>query len=171
MGNNGMTAEDALSTKIETLWDFEIRASATFLVLLLVVAYVTGEEVQHTHPAIGYAIAALLITQLWWELFRPHPTRYLDSIFHPPRIRSLFERASTDLAHPKISTGFFVLAVAAVIVVIALFALVLIFFTHNFYPATAVDEMHEVVTYFAVGLVVFHIALVIVASMQHLDRP
>lgn len=159
-------AKDAFGTKIETLWDFEIRASAVCLFLLLVVAYVTGEEYQHTHAAIGYSIAALMITQLLWELLRPHSARYFDSIFHPPRVRTVFQR---DVGHPKISSGFFVLVVATIIAVIALAALVLVFFTHNFYPATAVDEMHEVITYLAVGLVIFHVALVIVASMQRYE--
>jgi cytochrome b len=168
MEKTGIAAKDDLGTKIETLWDFEIRASAVCLFLLLVMAYVTGEEYQHTHPAIGYSIAALMIAQLSWELSRPHSTRYLDSILHPPSVRPLFQ---PNMAHPKISSGFFVLAVATTIAVIALAALVLVFFTHNFYPATAVDEMHEVVTYLAVGLVIFHVVLVIVASLQSLDHP
>lgn len=171
MEKTGINVERGLGTKIETLWDFEIRVSAVCLFLLLVVAYVTGEEFQHTHQAIGYSIAALIITQLLWELLRPHSTRYLDSIFHPPGVRVLFQYASRDLAHSNISSGFFVLVIATVIAVIALAALVLVFFTHNFYSATAVDEMHEVVTYLAVGLVIFHITLVIIASIQRLDPP
>jgi cytochrome b561 len=86
-------------------------------------------------------------------------------------MQALFQRASDDLAHRKISTGFFVLAVATAVAVIALFALVLVFLTHNFYSATAIDEMHEVIAYLALGLVAFHVVLVIVASMQGLDRP
>ena len=158
------------TTAIENLWDFEIRASAVFLALLLVVAYVTGEETQHTHAILGYALAGLVVTQIWWELFRPHSSRYVDSVFHPERVAELFKRVSSDLADGKITAGSFVLAVAMVIAIISIFALVLVFLTHNFYSATAVDEMHEVIAYFALGLVVFHVALVIIASMQRLDR-
>ncbi len=158
------------TTAIENLWDFEIRASAVFLALLLVVAYVTGEETQHTHAIFGYALAGLVVTQIWWELFRPHSSRYVDSVFHPERVAELFKRVSSDLADGKITAGSFVLAVAMVIAIISIFALMLVFLTHNFYSATAVDEMHEVIAYFALGLVVFHVALVIIASMQRLDR-
>lgn len=158
------------TTAIESLWDFEIRASAALLALLLVVAYVTGEETQHTHAILAYAFGGLVITQTWWEMFRPHASRYVDSVFHPKRVAELFNRVSSDLAHRKIATGTFVLAVAMVIAIISLSALVLVFLTHNLYSATAVDEMHEVVAYFALGLVVFHIALVIIASMQRLER-
>ena len=157
-------------TAIESLWDFEIRASAAFLALLLVVAYVTGEETQHTHAVLGYALGALVITQTWWELFRPHESRYVDSVLHPKSAVELFRRVSSHLAHRKIASGTFVLAVAMVIAIISLFALVLVLLTHSLYSATAVDEMHEVVAYFALGLVVFHIALVIIGSMQRLDR-
>lgn len=162
--------QETAFTAIESLWDFEIRASALFLALLLVVAYVTGEETQHTHSVLGYAIAGLVIAQTWWELFRPHAKRYIDSVFHLERVADLFKRVSSDLAHSKTAAGTFVLAVAMVIAIISLIALVLMFLTHNLYSAAAVDEMHEVVAYFALGLVVFHVALVIIASMQRLDQ-
>jgi cytochrome b len=166
----GADMQRAAANAIESLWDFEIRASAVFLALLLVIAYVTGEETQHTHAILGYALASLVVTQIWWELFRPHASRYVDSVFHPERAIELFKRVSSDLADGKSAASSFVLAVAMVIAIISIFALVLVFLTHNFYAATAVDEMHEVIAYFALGLVVFHIVLVIIASMQRLDR-
>ncbi len=171
MHNRGVSVEAGLDAEIGALWDFVIRTSGACLFLLLVVAYTTGEEVQHTHMLIGYAIAALLIVGLWWELFRPHQSRYLDSIFHLPEVRALFRRAARKVAQTnKIATGLFVMAVVIVVAVIALFALTLMFLAHNFYPATNIDEMHEVVAYFALGLVAFHVIVVIVASAEHLDR-
>jgi cytochrome b len=170
LDTGGADVQKSATTAIESLWDFEVRASAVFLALLLVVAYVTGEETQHTHAILGYALAGVVITQIWWELHRPHASRYVDSVFHPERVVELFKRASSDLAHRKIAAGTFVLAVAMLVDILSIFALVLVFLTHNFYSATAVDEMHEVVAYLALGLVVFHIALVIIASMQRLDR-
>ena len=171
MHNTGVSVEAGIDAEIGALWDFVVRASGTCLFLLLVVAYVTGEEVQHTHMLIGYAIAALLIIGLWWELFRPHQFRYLHSIFHLPKVRALFQRAGRRVAHTnKITTGLFVMGVVIAVAVIAFFALILMFLTHNFYPATNIDEMHEVVAYFALGLVAFHVIVVIVASAEHLDR-
>jgi cytochrome b len=171
MLGTGASAEAGIDTEIAALWDFVVRASGVCLFLLLVVAYATGEEVQHTHMLIGYAIAALLIIGLWWELFRPHQSRYLDSIFHLTKVRALFQHAARKVAHTnKIASGLFVLAVVITVAVIALFALILMFLTHNFYPATNIDEMHEVVAYFALGLVAFHVVVVIVASAEHLDR-
>lgn len=170
MHDRGVSVEAGLDVEIGALWDFVIRASGVCLFLLLVVAYATGEEVQHTHMLVGYAIAALLIIGLWWELFRAHQSRYLDSIFHPPKVRALFQRAARKVAHTnKIATGLFVMAVVFAVAVIALFALILMFLTHNFYPATKIDEMHEVVAYFALGLVAFHVIVVIVASAEHFD--
>jgi cytochrome b len=166
----GADMQKAATTAIDSLWDFAIRASAVCLALLLVIAYVTGEETQHTHAILGYALAGLVVTQIWWELFRPHASRYVDSVFHPERVAELFKRVSSDLADGTVAAGTFVLAVAMVIATISIFTFVLVFLTHNLYPATAVDEMHEVVAYLALGLVVFHIALVVIASMQRLDR-
>jgi cytochrome b len=170
MHDAGLPAKGSLDTEIATLWDFVVRGSSVCLFMLLVVAYVTGEEVQHTHVLIGYAIAALLLIQLWWELFRPHQSRYLDSIFHLREVLALFQRAGGELTRTnKTTDGLFLMGIAMVVAAISFFALVLIFLTHNFYSATAIDEMHEVVAYFALGLVAFHIVMVVVISTAQFD--
>jgi cytochrome b len=41
--------------------------------------------------------------------------------------------------------------------------------THALWGATSIDEMHEVVAYFAVGLIAFYVAMVIIASSGYVD--
>ena len=48
------------------------------------VAYATGEEFQHTYMLIGCAIAALIVTNLYWELVRPHSLHLRGA--HAPHI-------------------------------------------------------------------------------------
>ena len=60
-----------------------------------------------------------------------------------------------------------ILAMAGAMGAVALLLMVL---THNFYPATDVDEMHEVVAYFALGLVALHVIVVAVASAEHFEK-
>jgi hypothetical protein len=42
--------------------------------------------------------------------------------------------------------------------------------THTLWRPAAVDEMHEVVAYFALGLVAFYVVIVLIASAEHLER-
>jgi hypothetical protein len=51
------------------------------LIALLVLAYATGEEFQHTYMLIAWGGAAVLVTALYWELVRPHSARFADQLF------------------------------------------------------------------------------------------
>src|ERR1043165_1870655 len=99
--------------EIDALWDFLIRVSAGFLFLLLIVSYATGEEFQHTHALIGYSLIALILVALWWELFRSHQSRYLDSIFHPPGVRKLLRAAGNAVQSNRATTGILVMTILA----------------------------------------------------------
>jgi hypothetical protein len=57
-----------------------------------------------------------------------------------------------------------------VLAALPLCALVMIFVTHTIWGATWIDEMHEVVAYFVVGLVALYGAIVAVASIQYVDE-
>jgi len=52
----------------------------------------------------------------------------------------------------------------ATLAALPLGALLVMLITHGFWGATAIDEMHEVVAYFALGLVVVHVIMVGIAS-------
>lgn len=69
--------------------DLFIRISGWSLLILLIVAYATGEEFQHTHKIIDYGIAALLAASIFWALIRPHNARFTGPIYSPSGIRAL----------------------------------------------------------------------------------
>jgi len=48
-------------------------------------------------------------------------------------------------------------------------ALILMLLTHTLWGTTWIEEMHEVVAYFAVGLVAFYVAMVGIASSGHIE--
>jgi cytochrome b len=52
----------------EMLWDLLIRLSGIALLVLLVIAYSTGEEYPHSHVMIGYAIATLVVAGIFWMM-------------------------------------------------------------------------------------------------------
>jgi cytochrome b len=120
-----------------------IRISGWCLLILLIVAYATGEEYPHTHAIIGYGIAVLVVAAICWEFFRTRS-------------------AASDMPQ---TAGIAFLIILPILSLLAASALMIMLITHNFWGTTLVDEMHEVVAYFALGLLAFYLAAVTVTSI------
>jgi cytochrome b len=145
----------------DMIWDLLIRLSGIALFVLLVVAYSTGEEFPHTHVMIGYAIAILVAAAIFWAIVRPHHDRFPPITYSPHGIKAIFQDAD---AVPKTLASVFLILAA-----LPSCALTLMLVTHTLWGTTWIDEMHEVVAYFAVGLVAFYIAMVAIASSGYVE--
>ena len=130
--------------------DRYIRLFGCSVFVILIAAYATGEEFVHTHEMIGYAIAVLVISALIWEII----TRRAARVPRDPAQHDGMQSAAIGL-----------LIILPIASVLASTALLLMVVTHNYWGATLVDEMHEVVAYFGVGLLVFYVASVLVTSI------
>lgn len=150
------------------VWDVLFRVAALCLAVLLVLAYLTGEEFAHTHALIGYGLAAVVVAAVYWELIRPPHARFHGSIFSAKTVATILRAA---LAPPRrASPAFAALGVLVLLAGLALVTLVVIALTHALWKPAAVDEMHEVVAYFALGLVAFYVVIVLIASTEHIER-
>jgi len=145
----------------DMIWDLLVRLSGIALFVLLVVAYSTGDEYPHTHMMIGYAIATLLVVAVFWTIVRPHHDRFPPTIYSPRGIKAQFQNADSTLR--TLATIFLILAA------LPSCALILMLLTHTLWGATRIDEIHEVVAYFAVGLVAFYTAMVGIASSGYVE--
>jgi cytochrome b len=153
--------EAEMPLRPDMIWDLLIRLSGVALFVLLVVAYSTGEEFPHTHVMIGYAIATLVVVGIFWAIVRPHHDRFPPIIYGPHDIKAQLQNADTV---PKTLASVFLILAA-----LPFCALILMLVTHTVWGTTWIDEMHEVVAYFAVGLVIFYIAMVGVASSGYVE--
>jgi cytochrome b len=142
-------------------WDLLIRLSGIALFALLVIAYSTGEEYPHTHMMLGYAIAALVAVGIFWAVVRPHHAQFPPTVYNPRGIKALLQNA--DRVPKTLASAFLILAA------IPLCSLILMMLTHTFWGTVWIDEMHEVVAYFAVGLVAFYVVMVGIASSGHIE--
>jgi cytochrome b len=145
----------------DMIWDLLIRVSGIALFVLLIVAYSTGEEYPHTHVMIGYAIATLFVFAIFWEIVRPHHDRFPPIVYSPRGLKAQFRDADRV---PKALASVFLIMAA-----LPLCTLLLMLLTHTLWGTTLIDEMHEVVAYFAVGLVVFYIVMVGIASSGYVE--
>jgi cytochrome b len=145
-----------------TIWDLLIRISGVALFVLLVIAYSTGEEFPHTHVMIGYAIAALVVAGMLWAIVKPHHDPFPPIIYGPRGVMAQFQNAYTV---PKTLAFVFLILTA-----LPFCALILMLVTHTVWGTTWIDEMHEVVAYFVVGLVTFYIAMVGILSSGYIEH-
>jgi len=145
----------------DMIWDLLIRLSGIALLVLLVVAYSTGDEYPHTHVMIGYAIAALMAAGILWAVIRPHHVQFPPTVYSPRGITALFQNA--DRVPRTLASMFLILAA------LPLCALILMLLTHTLWGTIWIDEMHEVVAYFAVGLVALYVAMVGIAGSGHIE--
>lgn len=159
----GFAANDVASARVVHLWDLMVRGAGIALMLLIAVAYFTGEEYSHTHLMLGYGAAAVVLSNLYWEFVRPHTLRS-----HTIAAYGLGRLLRLSLGHGL--PGIAAMAALALGAGLGACALVLMTATHNFWPAAAVDEMHEAIAWFAIGLVVLHIAIVLIAGADYLEH-
>jgi cytochrome b len=162
---HGFAAKDNVHRNAVAVWDVLLRGSGIGLLALLALAYFTGEEFHQTHMLIGYAIAAVILTNLYWELVRPHPLHLPGA--HAPQVT--FVTVLRGAFAPD-TPAFAAIGVLGITAVLAAATLALMTATHNLWPAVDIDEIHEAVAYFALGLVALHIAVVLIASSDHLER-
>jgi hypothetical protein len=140
-----------------------LRSSGAGLTFLLLVAYATGDEYPHTHMLIGYGIAAVIIANLYWELVHPHRLHSGSNIS-----RLTFSTAIQDALSAN-SPAFVALTILALVSAIAGVAVALMVATH-IWASPIVEEVHEAIAYFALGLAALHIVVVLIASAEYLER-
>jgi cytochrome b len=144
-----------------------IRAGALVIALLLVLAYATGEEFQHTHAPLGYGLAALLAAWICWELIRPHDLR---SATFAGAISAAARAASSPFAAHSSAPALLASVLLLLVGALALVALAMLWLAHWLWTPAGVDEAHEAIAYLSLGLAIVFIALVIFAASQQADR-
>jgi hypothetical protein len=161
-----MHGHNALSThrRTDCLWNAMLRSSGGGLLFLLTTAYLTGEEYPHTHLMIGYSIGAVILANVYWELVHPHQLQLTGT--HAPRISFSAAVRSTVSGD---SPAFVAITVLGLVSILASVTFILMVATH-LWAIPLVEEMHEALAYFILGLVVLHIAVILIGSADYVER-
>ncbi len=144
-----------------------VRAAAFIIVLLLILAYLTGEEFQHTHALLGFGLAAVMLVWVGWELVRPHELGSGSFASAISAIRAALRHETGGQSSPAAVVAF---ALMLLVGVLGSTALGLLWLTHSVWPPAAVDEVHEAIAYLTLGLAIVFIFVVIIASTGHIER-
>ena len=140
------------------------------LATLFVVAYATGDEIENVHIAAGYTIAALLALRVVWGFVGPHHARFSNFVRSPREVLAYLRdvallRAPRYLGHNPAGG-------AMIVALLTTLTATCVTGVHDddgylFWGAEWVEDVHEALANLTVGLIVFHVLGVLVASFEH----
>jgi cytochrome b len=182
------------------VWDPLIRIFHWSLVVLFVIAYLSGEEESSIHTLSGYGIIGLLVFRLVWGFIGSTHARFSDFMFSPARVtvylKSLFSNRPDRYAGHNPAGAYMIYALLLMLVVVSYTGLKVYGLEGHGPLANATEvtlieramadeneehekhdgdeefweEIHETASNLTVLLVIIHILGVILASWQHREN-
>ncbi len=151
------------------VWDPLVRIFHWTLVGGFLVAYVSGDEWDRLHIAVGYTIAGLVAFRLAWGLVGTRHARFGDFVYRPSRVLGYLRdtmalRAKRYLGHNP-AGGAMVVALLTMIAIICGTGITMT--TDAFWGVEWVEEAHEIAVNVTLVLIAAHVAGVLVASWEH----
>ena len=150
------------------VWDPFVRVFHWSLATLFLVAYVTGDETERLHIAVGYAIAGLVALRIIWGFVGPRHARFSDFVRSPHVVLSYLRevallRAPRYLGHNP-AGGAMIIALLLMLAGTCITGYMMT--TDAFWGAKWVEEVHETFANLTVGLVVLHVIGVLISSFE-----
>jgi cytochrome b len=154
------------------VWDVFVRVFHWSLVTLFVAAFVTGDESERLHIAVGYAIAVLVALRIVWGFIDTRHARFGDFVRSPAESldylrKAVRGRAPRYLGHNP-AGGLMTLALLGMTIAIA--ATGYLMTTDAFWGSEPMEELHEALVYATLALIVLHVAGVVLASLEHREN-
>lgn len=151
------------------VWDPFVRVFHWSLVGLVAAAFLTGDEATRAHELIGFAVAALVAARIVWGFVGGRHARFADFV-RPPGVvlRHLVDtmrlRAPRVLGHNP-AGGAMILALLSTLIAVSATGFMMT--TDAFWGEEWVEDLHAVLVYGLIGLVVLHVTGVVVAGIEH----
>jgi len=151
------------------VWDPLVRIFHWSLVAAFTFAWLTGEESQRLHVAIGYAIVGLVAFRLVWGLIGTAHARFSDFVYRPSIVVGhLIDtgslRAKRYIGHNPAGGA---MVIALLVMLAATCATGIMMTTRTFWGIEWVEEAHEGAASLTLILVGLHLAGVFAASVRH----
>lgn len=154
------------------VWDRFVRFFHWALVALFAIGYFTGGEAEDVHIVNGYALAALLALRLLWGFVGPRTARFGSFVKRPAETLAYLRdvarfRARRYLGHNPAGAAM-ILALACALAGTVTTGIMMT--TDAYWGSEWVEEVHEFLANATVGLIILHVAGVLVASFQHREN-
>ncbi len=172
--------------KLIQVWDLPVRLFHWTLVTSFFLAYITEDHWMGVHTFAGYTIGVLILFRLVWGLIGTKHARFSDFVRKPSDIKQylkdvFFFRAKRYLGHNP-AGGAMVIALIISLLITVVTGVVTYGGKELAGPLAGVmmgmpesvgdafEELHEFFANFTLFLVLFHVAGVVFASLQHKEN-
>lgn len=162
-------AASSSQAKTVRVWDPFVRMFHWSLIVLFVLAFVTGDEIEWLHIRIGYAIAALVALRIVWGFVGTRYARFSDFVRSPREIAAYLRQAARWKAprHLGHNPAGGAMLVALLVMIGGIAATGFAMTTNAFWGSQWVEDLHEGLVYMTVGLIAMHVAGVVFSSLEH----
>ncbi|MDJ0931913.1 cytochrome b/b6 domain-containing protein [Breoghania sp.] len=152
------------------VWDPLVRVLHWSLVAAFAFAFLTGDEWKSAHETAGYVIVGLVVFRILWGLVGPHHARFTNFVRGPPSAVVDFLRASARMKALR-HIGHNPAGGAMVVLLLIMLAVItgtgIMMITDRFWGVEWVENVHEIAVNLTLGLVILHVAGVVLASFEH----
>lgn len=154
------------------VWDPFVRLFHWALVGFFAFSFLTGDEWKDAHTVSGYVIGALVTFRVIWGLIGSEHARFSSFIFSPLTVlRFLADtaamRAKRYLGHNPAGGA---MVIALLLMISGIVTTGYMMTTDAYWGIEWVEDTHKVLVYSTLGLIVLHIAGVLLASFEHREN-
>ncbi len=154
------------------VWDPFVRVFHWSLAALTLVAFLTGDEAEKVHIAVGYAILALIAARIVWGFVGPAHARFANFVKSPAETlryaqEALRGTAPRYLGHNPLGGA---MAVALLAMLLLVCGLGYLLTTDAYWGAEEIKEIHEAAAYLLLGMVGLHLLGVVWTSLSHREN-
>jgi cytochrome b len=154
------------------VWDWPVRAFHGGFALLFVLAYALGdsERWRNVHVALGYGVLALIAFRILWGLVGTRPARFAAFLRGPGAVARYL--AGVVRGQPATHTGHNPAGGWAIVALLGLGAATGIsgWLRYQDLGGERMEDLHELLAGAWLGLVVIHIAAVVLSSVLHREN-
>jgi len=154
------------------VWDAFVRVFHWSLVVLFIVAFVTGDEVERVHIAVGYTIAGLVAARIVWGFMGTRYARFSNFVRPPAEtlgyMRKVVQGSAPRYLGHNPAGGLMTIALIGMITAISGTGYMMT--TDAFWGAEWVEDVHEGLVYATLGLIGLHVAGVLATGIKHREN-
>lgn len=161
----------AREARMVRVWDAFVRAFHWGLAVAFFAAWWSGDDYENLHLTAGYAAAALIVMRIAWGVVGTGYARFNQFVRSPATVLSYLADIATGrevryLGHNP-AGGAMILALFTVVAAICVTGWLM---TDLYWGSTVLEQVHEVLTNIALGLVGLHVLGVLLASYRHREN-
>lgn len=154
------------------VWDPFVRVFHWTLLILFVVAFVTGDEIEGVHIAAGYGIAVLLMLRLVWGVIGPRHARFSSFVRSPHHVLTYLRdvasfKARRHLGHNP-AGGAMIMALLATLIGASVTGYMMTM--QAYWGAEWVEQLHEALANGTLVLAGLHVLGVLASSLLHREN-